>query len=182
MPDPAGTPVSATLSLVLERSGYLKDLRDERSEEAQGRIENLEELVSAAGEYESREAEPSLGGFVDQLSLLSEADEAGGAPERQAQRQQQEEAVWPALEALAPRLASLEHQHSGLHMRLLRVAARKAANGYAEEFFPSSTARISRRASVSIRDRNNQAASGRSAAIRPTAHSTSARDNPPGAA
>jgi DNA helicase-2/ATP-dependent DNA helicase PcrA len=37
------------------------------------------ELVSAAQEYETREAEPSLGGFVDRLSLLSEADEESGS-------------------------------------------------------------------------------------------------------
>jgi DNA helicase-2/ATP-dependent DNA helicase PcrA len=79
--DPANTPVSTTLSVMLDRSGYLKDLRDERSEEAEARIENLMELVSAAREYEGREAEPSLGGFVDRLSLLSEADEAQGANE-----------------------------------------------------------------------------------------------------
>jgi DNA helicase-2/ATP-dependent DNA helicase PcrA len=71
--------VATTLSLVLERSGYLQALRDEHSEEAQGRVENLMELVSAAREYEAREAEPTLGGFVDRLSLLSEADEAEGA-------------------------------------------------------------------------------------------------------
>jgi DNA helicase-2/ATP-dependent DNA helicase PcrA len=39
------------------------------------------ELVSAAREYESREEDPTLGGFVDRLSLLSEADEAEGAKE-----------------------------------------------------------------------------------------------------
>jgi DNA helicase-2/ATP-dependent DNA helicase PcrA len=37
------------------------------------------ELVSAAQEYETREAEASLGGFVDRLSLLSEADEESGS-------------------------------------------------------------------------------------------------------
>jgi DNA helicase-2/ATP-dependent DNA helicase PcrA len=57
----------------------LKDLRDEHSEEAEGRVENLMELVSAAREYESRSPEPSLAGFVDQLSLLSDADEEAGA-------------------------------------------------------------------------------------------------------
>ena len=45
------------------------------------RIENLMELVSAAREYEAREDDASLGGFVDRLSLLSEADEADGAKE-----------------------------------------------------------------------------------------------------
>ena len=66
---------------MLDRSGYLNDLRDENSEEANERIENLMELASAAKEYESREAEASLGGFVDRLSLLSEADEESGTRE-----------------------------------------------------------------------------------------------------
>jgi DNA helicase-2/ATP-dependent DNA helicase PcrA len=72
-------PLSMTLGKVLDRSGYLQDLREERSEEAEGRIENLMELVSAAREYETRSPEPSLGGFVDQLSLLSDVDEEAGS-------------------------------------------------------------------------------------------------------
>ena len=75
----AQEPVSITLGKMLDRSGYLKDLRDERSEEAEGRIENLAELVSAAREHEMRHPEPSLAGFVDQLSLLSDADEESGS-------------------------------------------------------------------------------------------------------
>ena len=55
-------PVSIAIGKMLDQSGYLQDLRDERSEEAEGRVENLAELVSAAREYESREPEPSLNG------------------------------------------------------------------------------------------------------------------------
>ena len=66
------------LGKVLDQSGYLRDLREDKSEESEGRIENLMELVSAAREYESREAEPSLGGFVDRLSLLSDVDKEQG--------------------------------------------------------------------------------------------------------
>ncbi len=77
----AGATVSTALGLALDRTTYLQDLREQRTEDAEARIENLMELVSAAREYESREAEPSLGGFVDRLSLLSEADEADGAAE-----------------------------------------------------------------------------------------------------
>ena len=62
--------------------GYLRDLREDRSEEAEGRIENLMELVSAAREYETREPEPSLGGFVDRLSLLSDVDKEQGKQDR----------------------------------------------------------------------------------------------------
>jgi len=72
-------PVSIVLGKMLDQTGYLKALRDENSEEANERIENLMELVSAARDYEAREADASLGGFVDRLSLLSEADEESGS-------------------------------------------------------------------------------------------------------
>ena len=70
--------VSITLGKVLDQTGYLNALREENSEEANDRIENLMELVSAARDYESHDAEASLGGFVDRLSLLSETDEESG--------------------------------------------------------------------------------------------------------
>src|SRR5260221_675802 len=56
--------VSFAIGKMLDQSGYLQDLHEDRSEESESRSENLAELVSAAREYESREAEPSLGGFV----------------------------------------------------------------------------------------------------------------------
>lgn len=71
-------PVSIALGKALDQSGYLRDLREERSEEAEARIENLAELVSAAREFEAREPEPSLGSFVDRLSLLSDVDKENG--------------------------------------------------------------------------------------------------------
>src|SRR5206468_2646719 len=71
--------VSIAIGKMLDQSGYLQDLREERSEDAEARVENLAELVSAAREYESREAEPSLNGFVDRLSLLSDTDEEAGS-------------------------------------------------------------------------------------------------------
>jgi DNA helicase II / ATP-dependent DNA helicase PcrA len=71
--------VSIAIGKMLDQSGYLQDLRDERNEDAEGRIENLAELVSAAREFESREPEPMLIGFVDRLSLLSDADEEDGS-------------------------------------------------------------------------------------------------------
>jgi ATP-dependent DNA helicase UvrD/PcrA len=72
-------PVSIAIGKMLDRSGYLQDLREDRSEDSEARIENLAELVSAAREYETREPEPSLTGFVDRLSLLSDVDEEEGA-------------------------------------------------------------------------------------------------------
>jgi DNA helicase-2/ATP-dependent DNA helicase PcrA len=73
--------VSITMGKMLDQTGYLNDLRGENTEEGNERIENLMELVSAAGEYETREPEASIGGFVDRLSLLSEADEESGSRE-----------------------------------------------------------------------------------------------------
>jgi DNA helicase II / ATP-dependent DNA helicase PcrA len=60
---------------VLERSGYLEALEAERTVEAQGRIENLGELVGVAREYEQASAEASLSEFLQQISLYSDQDE-----------------------------------------------------------------------------------------------------------
>jgi DNA helicase II / ATP-dependent DNA helicase PcrA len=60
---------------VLERSGYLEVLEAERTVEAQGRLENLRELVGVAQEYRAGAAEPSLSEFLQQISLYSDQDE-----------------------------------------------------------------------------------------------------------
>ena len=76
---------SEVLKQVLVESGYLQALRDEGSSEARDRMENLDALVAAAVDYEVRgegdddDDRTGLGGFVDQQSLLSEADEEAGA-------------------------------------------------------------------------------------------------------
>jgi DNA helicase-2/ATP-dependent DNA helicase PcrA len=77
--DASADPVSIAIGKMLDRSGYLSDLRKENSEEGNERAENLMELVSAARDYEMRDPDASLGGFVDRLSLLSEADEESGS-------------------------------------------------------------------------------------------------------
>ena len=51
--------VPEVLERVLERSGYLEALEAERTVEAQGRIENLLELVGVAREYQARAEEPA---------------------------------------------------------------------------------------------------------------------------
>ncbi len=70
----SGMAVAQLLSGVLEQSGYLDALRAERTIEAQGRIENLEELVNVAVEYDAGETERSLGDFLQQVSLVADAD------------------------------------------------------------------------------------------------------------
>src|SRR5438876_248650 len=64
--------------VVLERSGYLEALEAERTIEAQGRSENLQELVSVAREYQENEPEPSLSSFLQQISLYSDQDALRG--------------------------------------------------------------------------------------------------------
>jgi DNA helicase-2/ATP-dependent DNA helicase PcrA len=51
-------------------------LAAEDSHEAEDRLENLAELVAAAAEYDAREDVPSLPGFLDGVSLLSDIDQA----------------------------------------------------------------------------------------------------------
>ena len=71
----ANVPVAQLLSGVLEQTGYLDALRAERTIEAQGRVENLDELVNVAAEYDVSEAEQhSLGDFLQQVSLVADAD------------------------------------------------------------------------------------------------------------
>src|SRR2546421_6795348 len=62
-------PVSELLERTLERSGYLEALEAERTIEAQGRTENLQELVGVAREYQETAEEPSLSHFLQEISL-----------------------------------------------------------------------------------------------------------------
>ena len=70
--------VANLVEAVLERTGYLDALEAERTIEARGRIENLEELVGVAREYDSAAQEPSLSGFLQEISLYSDQDALRG--------------------------------------------------------------------------------------------------------
>ena len=72
--------IAELLKEVLQESGYLESLEAERTIEAQGRLENLEELINVAAEYDTlSEAdparEPSLADFLEQIALISDADD-----------------------------------------------------------------------------------------------------------
>jgi len=72
----SSAPVAELIKELLRETGYLEALEAERTIEAQGRIENLEELVNVAVEYDASEAEShSLEEFLQQVSLRSDADE-----------------------------------------------------------------------------------------------------------
>ena len=73
-------PIAELLKEVLQETGYLEALEAERTIEAQGRIENLDELVNVAAEYDQAadadpSREPSLAEFLEQIALISDADD-----------------------------------------------------------------------------------------------------------
>src|SRR5688572_24472169 len=58
-----------------QESGYMLELEEERSVEAQGRIENIQELSSVAMELAAREPDAGLDAFLEQVSLFGEQDD-----------------------------------------------------------------------------------------------------------
>ncbi|HSP73103.1 MAG TPA: 3'-5' exonuclease, partial [Gaiellaceae bacterium] len=59
---------------VLDQSGTMESLEAERTIEAQGRMENLQELVGVAQEWQEGAAEPTLSSFLQEISLYSDQD------------------------------------------------------------------------------------------------------------
>jgi len=70
--------IPAFLDEVLNASGYREALRQEKSAEAEGRLENLEELISAAEDYQLSHEDASVEGFLDAATLVSDLDELPG--------------------------------------------------------------------------------------------------------
>jgi len=69
-----GASVGDLLQETLNETGYVDALEAERTIEAQGRLENLEELVGMTREYDASAEEPSVGEFLQQVALFSEQD------------------------------------------------------------------------------------------------------------
>ncbi|HZS30918.1 MAG TPA: UvrD-helicase domain-containing protein [Gaiellaceae bacterium] len=63
---------------VLARIGYLESLEAERTVEAEGRIENLQELISVAREWREQTQEATLSSFLQEISLYSDQDAIRG--------------------------------------------------------------------------------------------------------
>jgi len=75
-----GVPVGDLLEAVLSETGYVDALEAERTFEAQGRIENLEQLVEAAREFDARgpasgEGEATLDTYLQETMLRADADD-----------------------------------------------------------------------------------------------------------
>jgi DNA helicase-2/ATP-dependent DNA helicase PcrA len=72
-------PVGDLLEAILQETGYLEALEAERTIEAQGRIENLEELVGAAREFDARgplsgDGDATLERYLQEVALVADAD------------------------------------------------------------------------------------------------------------
>ena len=71
-----GVPIGDLLDAVIHESGYVEWLENERTIEAAGRLENLEELVEVAREFDAaaEAEEDNLDLFLQQVSLVADAD------------------------------------------------------------------------------------------------------------
>jgi superfamily I DNA/RNA helicase len=79
--DEADGGVGHTIEAVLERTGYLAELRSERSVESEGRIENLQELIGVAQEFDDQVDAGDLGGLVAIGGLaIADSDAPDGRP------------------------------------------------------------------------------------------------------
>jgi DNA helicase-2/ATP-dependent DNA helicase PcrA len=84
--------VGATLEAVLMRSGYLAELEAERSVEAHGRVENLQELVGSAREFDDQIEQGDLAGLVA-IGGIGVGEEHAAPPEGLARVQAFLEAI-----------------------------------------------------------------------------------------
>ena len=66
--------VSELLQEIIEETGYVRELEAENTEEAQQRMENIDELISKAVTYEESEEEPTLSGFLEEVALVADID------------------------------------------------------------------------------------------------------------
>ena len=67
--------VSQLLEEIIEQTGYVEELRAEGTDEAEARIENINELISKTVAYEESTDEPSLSGFLEEVALVADIDD-----------------------------------------------------------------------------------------------------------
>ncbi len=72
--------IDELIDIVLDRSGYLSYLKT--LENADTKIENVEELRTSAVQYMNSAEEPTLGGFLEEVALYTEADRDDGSEDR----------------------------------------------------------------------------------------------------
>jgi len=71
----AGAHPAAVLERILGRTGYLAELQASLDPQDEGRVENLQELVAVAREFEERVPDGTVADFLEQVALVADADE-----------------------------------------------------------------------------------------------------------
>lgn len=66
--------LSELLGTIIEETGYVKELEAEDTDEAQARIENINELITKVVTYEEQTEEPTLSGFLEEVALVADID------------------------------------------------------------------------------------------------------------
>lgn len=66
--------VADLLREIIEETGYVRELEADGSDEAESRIENIDELISKAAAYEEGEEAPTLSGFLEEVALVADID------------------------------------------------------------------------------------------------------------
>ena len=66
--------ISELIKLTLKKTGYMQALKDEKTIEAENRIENLDEFLTVAIEFEEQFAENTLADFLEGITLSSDLD------------------------------------------------------------------------------------------------------------
>ncbi len=66
--------VTPALKYLMDKSGYVDELRTNRDEESQSRLENLQELINVTTEYDATADDPSLSSFLENVALISDVD------------------------------------------------------------------------------------------------------------
>lgn len=66
--------IKELLEDVIETTGYVKELEASDEEDAEARIENIDELISKAAAFEETHDQPTLGEFLEEIALVADID------------------------------------------------------------------------------------------------------------
>ena len=69
-----GYGIEDLMNEIIEETGYVQLLEEEDTDEAKGRIENIEELLNKIASYEQSTETPTLGGFLEEVALVADID------------------------------------------------------------------------------------------------------------
>ena len=67
-------PVKELVEEILDSTGYLNDLKLEETEDAETRIDNINEFISKCADYDESAEAPSLSGFLEEVALVADID------------------------------------------------------------------------------------------------------------